>query len=126
MTNCGRQPDPERINVRMNRVVMIGGVAIFHLCLVVSATFALFDGPMLISDRLAFALGLLALGSAAAFFTACINAMDRVPHHMYRPWTRRTVMCVYAASQVEALFRMLVGVSVAGGAYFLTRLTAGC
>lgn len=67
-------------------------------------------------------LGLLALGSLGALLTAFRSAMDRVPYHRERPPLERTLLCIQRASRLEAVFRMLIGATVGGGAYLLANM----
>ena len=106
---------------RPARILMIIGFFVVHVALVLIAFIAILSGCKPLFQQISGLLGVIAFGSGAAFFTACLNAMERVPYE--RPVWKRGVKCVYAASQLEAVFRMLVGVSVGGGSYLLVFLT---
>ena len=129
MGNCPRQSDPPKI--RRGRVAAIFGAGLVHLVFIILGAWAILDRPTLdkffpcesiIAGSFSL-LGVVAFGSAAAFFTACLNAMQRVLYRDYKPWWRRALKCVDSASQVETLFRIFIGISVSGGAYLLARLT---
>ena len=127
MGNCQRQRGGE--NIRKGRVAMICFAGLGHLILVIAGSWAILDTTTFplegFWETSVSLLGLLALGSAAAFFTACLNAMERVPYSKYRPWWRRILKCVDVASQVETLFRISIGISVGLGAYLVNRLPGG-
>ena len=105
---------------KWSRIWTITAVAVVHVVLVLIAILAILDIWTLCDVRISGILGLIAFGSAAAFFTACQNTMNRVPYGKH--WWKRGLECVYRASQLEALFRMLVGVSVGSGSYLLILL----
>ena len=98
------------------RIMTIKVVALLHVALMLIAFLVILDVYSFLSVRIAGLLGVIALGSAAAFFTACQSAMSKV---CYKAFWKRGPECVYRASQLEALFRMLVGVSVGLGSYLL-------
>ena len=108
------------LNLNLWRVITIAAAALLHIGLMLIAFGVIFDVWSFLHVRIAGLLGLVALGSAAAFFTACQSAMPRVS---YKKIWRRGPECVYRASQLEALFRMLVGVSVGLGSYLLVLMT---
>ena len=117
---AGRRPTTREINYSPTRILTIIVLAVLHVALMLIGFLAVLDIWVLLHKHIAGLLGLMAFGSTAAFFTACRSAMDRVPYES--PWWKRGLKCVYRASQLEALFRMLVGVSVGGGSYLVAVL----
>ena len=114
----------------LSRIATILILAAVHVALVLTAFLVLFDKWQWPSAKIAGLLGLAALGSSAAFFTACQSVMNksatkgtRTAYQGRWAW-RRLFWCIYEASHLEALFRMLVGVSVGGGSYLLVLLAS--
>ena len=111
-----------------SRIATILILATVHVALVLTAFLVLFDKCQWPSARIAGLLGLAALGSSAAFFTACQSVMNKGATKGTRYQGRwaltRLLWCIYEASHLEALFRMLVGVSVGGGSYLLVLLAS--
>ena len=123
--NVQRIPVRREFTYSGKRVTMIIVFFLVHIVLLVGALLGLmgiltFPSEPFPSEQLSGLIGLGALGSVAAFFTACRSAMERVRY--VRPWWRRAWRCVYRASQVEALFLMLAGVSVGVGSYLVAYL----
>ena len=111
-----------------SRIATILILAAVHVALVLIAFLVLFDKCQWLSARIAGLLGLAALGSSAGFFTACQSVMNRgdAKRTGYQGrWSlTRLFWCIYEASHLEVLFRMIVGVSVGGGSYLLVLLAS--
>ena len=108
------------LDLKWWRIMTITVAALLHVGLILIAFLVILDVWSFLHLRIAGLLGLVALGGAAAFFTACQSAMSRV---CYKKIWQRGPECVYRASQLEALFRMLVGFSVGLGSYLLVLIT---
>ena len=104
------------------RILAIVVFFMLHISVLVGALLGLMGVLTFLPEQMFGLLGLGALGSVAAFSTACRGAMKRVPY--VRPWWKRAWRCVYRASQVEALFLMLAGVSVGAGSYLVAYLVS--
>ena len=121
---CGAQCSRVRREVRYSasRILKIIFFALLHVSVLVIALLGLLQILTFWPEQTFGLIGLAALGSVAAFFTACRSAMQRVPY--VSPWWKRAGRCVYRASQVEALFLMLAGVSVGLGTYLVAYLVS--
>ena len=125
-TNSGYQEQPDSVanNQRQRQKrkwIWIIASAIVHVFLIAAAFPLMCWYPNSLFAQIIGPLGLIASASAAAFFTACVNAMQRV---CWQPnILERTKKCVLQASQLETLFRMLIGVSVGGGSFLFVLLT---
>lgn len=104
----------------------MGVAALLNLGFLSLAVLALLDVPILLHGTFAFALGLLALGSIGAFFTAFLSTMKWVPYCEQRSAWERFKMCVERTSRLEIIVRTLIGLTLGGGAFLFGRLTGAC
>ena len=121
-TRCNqRELGPE--NIDWGRILLWGFAVKFLLTFVVIGVVATLWWPWdNIGKDLLILSGLLALGGLAALFTAMKSAMDIVKFHPDRPARKRALLCIQRASRLEAVFHVLIGASIGGGAYWLANL----
>ena len=112
-----------REKIDKGRICQWGLAVVVFLAFVVLGIWATLDWPCEgISKELFRLFGFLSLGSLGALFTAFRSAMDRVPYHSERPPHIRAFLCIQRASRLEAVFRVLIGATVGGGAHWLANM----
>lgn len=105
------------------RICQWGLAVVFFIVFVVLGIWATLGWPCEGMTKELFRLfGFLSIGSLGALFTAFRSAMDRVQYHRKRHPLKRACLCIQRASRLEAVFRVLIGATISGGAYWLASM----